>query len=176
MSEVTVLDRRVVFSDQWLTVRQDHYLYRQKTWRYTLVERADTVIVLPLLAPDRLVLVRQYRYPIDRQSWGLPMGGVDAGETPEAAAERELFEETSLRAGTLELLGQFHPAPGLTAQRATVYLATVQEPPRQTDSADEIDSLAVFPLAGLAAMLQSGDLTDGFTLAALSFLQLKRGI
>src|ERR671913_2018231 len=72
---------------------------------YYVIERPDAAITFPLTAEGEVVLVRQYRPPLGMMELGLPAGLVEDGERPEAAARRELSEETGYTGGEGEPLG-----------------------------------------------------------------------
>jgi ADP-ribose pyrophosphatase len=82
------------------------------------------VKVLPVTREGDVVFVRQYRHALGRTTLELPAGGLHRGEEPEAAARRELAEETGLAPGTLEHLGTFNTSPGRISERGWVFLAT----------------------------------------------------
>ncbi len=90
------------------------------TYSY-LVKRPFVVVVA--ISQDRVVLVSQHRYPQRRETWELVKGGVDAGESPRHAAQRELKEETGFRARQWLRLGTFVIAPGYFNQVGHVFLA-----------------------------------------------------
>ncbi|HZY46526.1 MAG TPA: NUDIX hydrolase, partial [Candidatus Bathyarchaeia archaeon] len=83
----------------------------------------DYSIVIPVLGRDRLVMVWNYRHAIQGWELELPAGHIENGENPRACAERELEEETGYSAGSWKRLGWFYPSPGISSQRALVFLA-----------------------------------------------------
>ena len=87
-----------------------------------VVRHPGAVAVLPFKGED-LLLVRQYRYPIEQLTLEIPAGKLDPGEEPLVCAERELREETGYR-GTLEFLGTFYSTPGFTDEVMHLYKAT----------------------------------------------------
>ncbi|GAA0534131.1 NUDIX hydrolase [Paractinoplanes ferrugineus] len=90
---------------------------------YSWVEAPDLVRVAARTAAGEIYVVRQHHYLPDRPGmWQLPGGGVGDGETPEAAAARELHEEVGAT-GTLKLVGSVWPMPGLTASRTHLFVA-----------------------------------------------------
>lgn len=105
-----------------------------------LVMRAPQVVhVLPIDAEGVVTLVRQFRPALGHEILEAPAGGIDAGETPEQAAARELGEETGLRAGSLEHLGSFATCPGITDEIAHFFLArqVTPDPDAPAPDADE---------------------------------------
>jgi len=83
----------------------------------------DFSIVVPVLNNNRLVFIWNYRHPIQGWELELPAGLVDQGEDPESGAKRELKEETGYSARSWKSLGWLHTLPGISSQRAHVFLA-----------------------------------------------------
>ncbi|HEX8382691.1 MAG TPA: NUDIX hydrolase [Sphingomonas sp.] len=97
------------------------------TWEYAVRARGIEAAVIVAIDEGHLLLVEQYRVPVGRRCLELPAGliGDDgAGETIEAAAARELEEETGYRAARVERLGRFHSSPGMTSEAFTLVRAT----------------------------------------------------
>jgi ADP-ribose pyrophosphatase len=86
------------------------------------IRTSDWVSVAALTRDGLFVLVRQYRYGVDAVTIETPGGIVDPGEEPEAAALRELAEETGYRGGRVEALGSVHPNPALQGNRCHLFL------------------------------------------------------
>jgi ADP-ribose pyrophosphatase len=83
----------------------------------------DFSIIVPVLDDNRLVFIWNYRHPIQGWELELPAGLVDAGEDPESGAKRELKEETGYSARSWKNLGWLHTLPGISSQRAHIFLA-----------------------------------------------------
>ena len=95
---------------------------------YFVLERPDAAIVFPLTRAGEVILVRQYRPPLGRMELGLPAGLVEDGEEPEAAARRELLEETGHAGDEWEPLGSLASSPSLKDNWAYLFLARNVEP------------------------------------------------
>jgi len=91
---------------------------------YYVIERPDAAIIFPLTESQKeVVLVNQYRPPLEMMELGLPAGLVEEGERPEEAARRELSEETGYTGGDWELLGSLASSPSLKDNWAYLFLA-----------------------------------------------------
>jgi len=122
---------------------------------------------------DRGVLLL-WRHRFITDSWGyeIPAGGVDEGETPAQAAEREVLEETGWRPGDLRELTVYHPSNGLNDQTFHVFVADgathVGEPSDPTES----ERVEWVSLDNLATIVRTGEVRDGLSLTALSMALL----
>jgi ADP-ribose pyrophosphatase len=120
-----------------------------------------------------ILLVRQYRLPAEKSLWELPAGRVDEGETPMAAAKRELAEETGYTAESWSLLASFYASPGFVNERMHVYLATDLTEGKATPMDDERIEIAWFKRKEVALLIQNGKIEDAKTL--IGFYGWKRG-
>jgi ADP-ribose pyrophosphatase len=139
-----------------------------------VVRHTGSVAVLTVDAGGRIALVRQYRYAVDEALWELPAGRIDAGETPEQAAGRELEEEAGIRAAKLERLAFFYTTPGFCDEKMYVFRATELADVPARPEEDERIELRWFAPAEIDAMLDSGELREGKTLVALLGERLRR--
>jgi ADP-ribose pyrophosphatase len=123
--------------------------------------------ILPVDADGSLVLVRQWRYVLGRESLEIPAGRVEAGDDPEATARRELEEEAGLSAATVESIGSMLPAPGYPTERIHLYVARdlTRVPPRP-DEDERIEPVRVTLEEALAAV-DDGTIDDAKTVIAL---------
>ncbi|MBP7776646.1 MAG: NUDIX hydrolase [Acidobacteria bacterium] len=139
-----------------------------------VVRHPGSVVLLPMPAPDRLILIRQYRYVIDRFIWELPAGSLKPGEDPRLGAARECEEEVGLVPGTLEQLGEFFPTPGFCDERMTFFRCTALTPPLPDSTArqdeDEVIEPAEFDVAEVRRMIGAGEIVDMKTVTGLAML------
>ncbi len=138
-----------------------------------VVEHSGAVTVVALDGEGRLLLVRQHRYATGRALLELPAGTLEPGEDPEVCAARELTEETGFRAGRLQRLGGFFVAPGYCTEYIHAYLATDLEPGTAGGDEDEDIEVLALPLGEVFRLVETGELEDAKSLAAL-FLYLRR--
>lgn len=139
------------------------------------VVHPGAVVVVPLLqGPDgetRIVLERQYRYPVGQVMIELPAGKLDAGEDPLLCGQRELLEETGYRASEWARAGQMHLAIAYSTEVIHIYFArglTLGE--RQLDQGEFLDVFSATP-DELMDWCREGQVTDAKTLSCMVWLQ-----
>ena len=134
---------------------------------YYVLERPDAAIIFPVTPEGEVVLVRQYRPPLERLELGLPAGLVEEGEEPEAAARRELSEETGFSGGEWEPLGALASSPSLKDNWAYLVLARgVRETaPPDPDEHETIEVVRV-PLEKVVDLIQEGEIVSSSGVAA----------
>jgi len=89
-----------------------------------IVEHNGGSVAVPITKEGKLVLVRQFRKPLERSMLELPAGKIEKGEEPLATIKRELKEETGYTAGNITFLTAFYPSVGYTNEALYIYLAT----------------------------------------------------
>ena len=139
-----------------------------------VVRHPGSVVLLPMPAPGRLILIRQYRYALDRFIWELPAGSLKPGEDPRLGAARECEEEVGLVPGTLEEIGDLFPTPGFCDEWMKFYRCTDLTPPAADSTArqdeDEVIEPATFDLDDVRRMIRAGEIVDMKTVAGLAIL------
>ena len=135
------------------------------------VKHPGAVVIVPMLDDGRLVLERQYRYPVDRVMIEFPAGKLDGGEEPLLCGQRELLEETGYTAREWARAGQMHLAIAYSTEIIHVYFARgLEAGPRQLDAGEFLDVITATP-GQLLDWSRSGELTDAKTLSCLLWLQ-----
>ena len=138
-----------------------------------VIVHPGAVVILPFLADDRIVMVRQYRHSVERELLELPAGTIEPDEPPIETARRELIEETGYKAGSLEPLADFFTSPGILTERMYAFVARNLTHVGQALEHDE--QLVVEPMGLDAAhrKLLAGELRDAKTMAVLGLYLLQ---
>ena len=112
---------------------------------YTKYHASDVVIVVPFIDSQRVLMIKQFRYPVGKVLLEFPAGHVDNDEEPLDAAKRELEEETGYRARKLDYLYRYHPSVGRTNQSVHVFRATglAKKTATRHDSGEQISMKTV---------------------------------
>lgn len=164
----------------WQRVYQNPYysVFKDGNWHMIAPSNgrgAAAILIVDSL--DRVMLVNVYRISIDETCPEIPKGGIDAGETPEQAAVRELKEETGLIISESDLieLGHFHPDAGIMSHRAMIYAVKLAHPFPDTEpeDKDEVISLSIVSRDELRSMIADGRINDSFVIVAEQRLSLK---
>ena len=143
------------------------------TWSLAVVSTllflafAASVLIVPVLPDGRLVIVRQYRYPLDRVFIEFPAGKLDPGEEELFTAQRELKEEAGYVATTWTPLGTIHTLLSYTNEKIDVYVAEgLTHVGAQLDDGEFLD-VVIMSLDEMLAALDRGEITDAKTVTAL---------
>jgi 8-oxo-dGTP pyrophosphatase MutT (NUDIX family) len=142
-----------------------------------VIHHPGAVVVVPMLDDRRVVCVRQYRAPIDRELLELPAGKRDVhGEPPEVTAARELEEEVGRRAGSMTLIGQFFNSPGFCDEHSWLYLARdLEEVGNDLQGIEESHMVEeTVSLDDLDELVASGAITDAKTIIGLTLADRAR--
>jgi ADP-ribose pyrophosphatase len=140
--------------------------------RRAVVQHAGSAVMMAVDDKNRVLLVRQYRLPARAYLWELPAGRLDPGETPLAAAKRELVEETGYRARRWTRLARYFASPGFVNEKMNLYLATELTAGEARPMDDERIECRWFGKKELDEMIQAGKILDGKTL--IGFLAWQR--
>lgn len=136
------------------------------------IDHPEAAAVVPFLSDREILLVRQYRYALGRETLEIPAGKLDPSEKPEECAGRELLEETGYEAGSLTLLYAYAPAIGYSNELIHIYAGRNLRKLQNEIDQREISSVESFTIEEISSMIREGRIIDGKTLIGLAVLGL----
>lgn len=176
-------------SSEWEIIRSDelfsnpYFRFRKDTCalpndrvmpEYYVWELVDWVNVVPLTDDGHIVLVNQYRHAAKKRFYEFPGGTTEPSENepPEAAAARELREETGYEAGRLDYLGHHYPNPGIQDNKMHVYLASgcIKTGEPKLDTYEDIE-VALVPIHDFFQAIEQGRPMHSLMMASLVLAQ-----
>lgn len=167
------LASREMYDNAWISVREDAVVRPDgEQGIYGVVHFKNIAIGILAIEGEYLYLVGQYRYPLDRYSWEIPEGGCGEGEDPLAAAQRELEEETGLRAANWEKMGEAHLSNSVSDELAIWFLATELAQGKHSPEGTEQLKVRRVTFQEASAMAARGEITDALSLLAIMQYQL----
>ena len=138
----------------------------KKTTR-EVVEHSNCIAVVAIDEHDNILLVRQFRHPVDRFLLEIPAGGIDPGEEPIDSVRRELQEEIGYFPRKIDKLGGFYAIPGYGTEYLHCFLATDLVPGRLVaEDTDDIELVRVSQNE-IPRLISSGEICDAKSIAAL---------
>jgi len=172
---------RVAYENPWITLREDDVVAPDgRPALYGVVELRPSVFVVALTDDDEVVLVTTDRYTTGPGSVEVPAGGTD-GQDPLVAARRELAEETGLTAREWTPVGEVDALNGVARAVEHVFVARGLSPVTDAagtaheQAAEGITAVRTVPFADVLAMVRTGEIRDGETVAALALAALHMG-
>ncbi|HKV52273.1 MAG TPA: NUDIX hydrolase [Gemmatimonadaceae bacterium] len=145
------------------------------TGELEMVRHPGASLIVPCLtdpagADPQILLIRQYRYAAQGYVIECPAGRLEAGESPEACARRELLEEAGCTAERLEHVYTFYTTPGFTDERIHAFMASGLSRGDARPEADEFVEALPTPLSRALEMIRDGEIVDGKTAVALLYV------
>lgn len=136
------------------------------------IDHPEASAIIPFASDREILMVRQYRYALGRETLEIPAGKVDPGESPEQCIRRELLEETGYEAGNIERVCTYAPALGYSNELIHIYSGHELKKAAAVIDEREIASVEKVPLNKLKPMIQEGVIQDGKTLLGLSLMRI----
>jgi len=169
------LGSKSVYKNKWMDVHEDDIEFSNgDKGIYGFVQRPDGADVLIVNSKSEVLLIKQYRYPIQAYQWNIPGGAINRGELPEDAARREVEEETGLKITKLEAMGGFYPLSSCSTEKGNLFLAYVDEKVPSENTAKQVDESVqekrFIPMAEILHMIDNNEITDSYSANALQML------
>lgn len=163
------LDSTHIYSNPWMSVREDRVIRPDGTEGvYGVVEARTACAVVALTPEHEIYLVGQYRYTTNTYSWEVIAGGADRNEPPMETAKRELKEEAGILAKQWHVLGEnIQMSNCFTSEIGHIFLATDLTLTDANPDDTEILALKKIPLTETLTLIDSGEITDAFSIMAI---------
>ncbi len=138
-----------------------------------VVQHPGGVTAVPVLEDGRLLLIRQFRYPIQKYIFELPAGKLDSNQPPLETMMRELEEETGCRAGSMEYECSFYTSPGISDE--LIYLFTARDLTRLSQKLEEGEHITVeaITLEACLEKIRTAQIMDAKTILGVMWYQYK---
>jgi ADP-ribose pyrophosphatase len=157
-----------VYKNKVITVVTERISKAGKNFDAFKVIEADAVVILPMIG-NKVVMERQYRYPIGKYIYELPAGHINKKENTAKAAIRELEEETGYHAGRIIHMFDAYPTPGTNTLKYCFYLASDLTPSKTSMDKDEIISVKLVPFEKTLNMIRQNSIEDCKTAMSLLY-------
>lgn len=165
-----ILKSEVVYEGPVFGVRRDEVLEPTGVRAVReVITHPGSVVVLPVLADGRIVLVRQYRHATRQYLWELVAGRIDEGESVKEGAARELLEETGYKAKRFTVFLDVFPTPGFLEERMYILLAEGLTAGKAQPEEDEKIEVRAYTAKQLREMLNRGKLRDAKSIAGILY-------
>ena len=135
------------------------------------IDHPQAAAIVPLISDDELIMVRQYRYALKRETLEIPAGKIDKGESAEECIKRELAEETGFEAKVIKWLYTYAPAVGYSNELIHLYLGSDLEKLENKVNDTEISSLEILTIDEVLGMIRNHEIVDSKTIIALAFVR-----
>ncbi|MFC2072531.1 NUDIX hydrolase [Chloroflexota bacterium] len=176
MAEEKTLSSQLIYDGRALRLRVDTVQIPsgRETTR-EIVEHSDCVAMVAIDADDNVLLVNQFRKPLEKKLLEIPAGGIEPDEDPVTAVRRELQEETGYLPRKVERLGGFYSAPGYCTEYLYLYLATDLIPSQLYAEDTENIRVTRVPLSQIPSLIASSSICDAKSIAGLfAFLEYQK--
>lgn len=172
----------LLYEDKWLKFYQDDIEFPNgEKGTYAWADRKSGVGVVVITKDKKILLHKEFRYPINKYSWEIQGGGIDTGETEAQAAVRELAEESGIQVqeSDLHILGSFYPLHSLSTESGTLFMVIIDD---ETVSSQEsevneiIDEQQFFTFEEVYQMIDDQKINDAATAHAVQLAIRKCGL
>lgn len=169
----TLIKSNVLYNGKVLDLKVDEVEYDSgNRGRREVAIHPGGAAVVPITNSGKLILVTQFRYPIQKVSMEFPAGKLDKGEDPLICAERELEEETGFKAGKFHKLGEIHTTPGYSTEILHLFVAQDLVAGEHKREEGELE-MEIFELTinEVEEKIAAGEITDSKTICCVYHLK-----
>lgn len=164
----SVIETKTVYKNQWLHVTEDAVVRPDgKNGTYSVVHLKHGVAILPIDTENNVYLTKEYHYAVERETIEVVSGGIDADETTEDAALRELNEELGITADEVTELGKIHPLTSAVEITNHLFIARKLQFSQAVPEGTEIITRIKVPFKEAIAMVFDGRILDATSIALI---------
>ncbi|HEX74649.1 MAG TPA: NUDIX hydrolase [Dehalococcoidia bacterium] len=168
MDKEKTLSSQLIYEGRAVKLRVDTVeMPSGRKTRREIVEHSDCVAIIAIDDNDNVLLVNQFRKPVEKELLEIPAGGIELGEDPVATVRRELSEETGYLPRKVERLGGFYSTPGYCTEYLYLYLATDLIPSQSYAEDTENIRLTRVPISQISSLITSDSICDAKSIAGL---------
>jgi ADP-ribose pyrophosphatase len=171
-----LLSSENVYEGKLINTRKDEINLNGKVFTREVVEHPGSVAIVPILNDGSIVMIEQYRYPIEEVLLEIPAGTLEKNENAIECAHRELIEETGYKAGNLREIVSCYLTPGYCTELIHIFLAIEIEDAKQKLEDDESIRVITIELPEVKEMIKDGLIKDAKTIIGVTFLDLRKEI
>ena len=165
------LNEKLIYTGNYLTITNVNVeLPNGKTTNRDIIKHPGACAILPFLDNNTIVLIEQFRKPLNQTLLEIPAGKLNKNEDITLCAKRELQEETGYIAKNIEFLGKIATAPGFCDEIIYLFKATDLTLGEKDCDDDEFTEIKTFSLDEVKALIKKGEIIDTKTISILSFL------
>jgi ADP-ribose pyrophosphatase len=172
MSDVKVLDSRVLYEGKLKGIRETIETSDGRTFRHETILHPGAVVIAPVRADGRILFVEQYRHSVRKTILELPAGTLEPGEEPLVCARREITEEVGVQGAEWSALGELLPAPGFCNEIQYLFVAKGLSESKGTPDEDEIITVVSLSASEIDDSIRSGRLYDAKSIALITKARL----
>ena len=172
---IKTLNKKLIYENKWIRLWEDDVEFPNgEPGIYSYVERRDEgAVIIPMIDNEHVILLHEWRYPIQGWTWCWPAGGShDSTDERLVVAKRELEEETGYTASEWIDVGGLGIDPGLSTQHEQVYVARGLTGGTPHLEASEVHEVVTKSLTEIEQMIASGEINNGWFLAGFAKLMV----
>jgi ADP-ribose pyrophosphatase len=171
MSLFDIIEHSIQYNGRVINLIRDRIRYSNGHEEVReVVQHSGGCVILGLLENNRIVMIRQHRYPIDKIIYELPAGKLNVNEDPLDCAKREFEEETGYKAKVWERLTSFYTSPGYTSELLHVFMAKELHPGKQNlEPGESHIQIEILDYQAALEKIASNEINDGKTIVGILF-------
>jgi len=168
-----ILNSRLLYKGKVFDHQVDEIQYQSgNTGIREIAVHPGGAVIVPVKDDGKIILVKQFRYPIQKTLIELPAGKLEKGEDPLVCATRELEEETGYRSKTIKKLGEIYTAPGYCTEVLYIYSAMQLIPGNHNREEGELGmEIMELSIEEIEKLISSGEITDAKTIVGIHYLK-----